>query len=327
MFRLEKIKQKDVKRVCMVPTVYSLLQYLLISSEDEIKHTYFFLTTTFGERTLSFFPNKHVIYPGQAHVLLRGPRLLYKMFLMWTRNLFWPFFRHAEVFALDHAFYVFLRKKTYIQLDDGMGTYCHNPMQTDRSARLLGFSSDKQWGRSKYCKGRFLSMEPPKDSYLREKPYKKFDLQTLWKEASAEKKQFIMEIFDVKQEDLDFFAPFENILLTQCYSEDKTISEEEKIACYRRIVEAYHLEPGKTLIKTHPRELTDYEKLFPGFAVFTKKIPIELVVLNVSNAKKAITLTSTSVFLFNRDKTEIIWCGCKFSPELQRIFGEVECPF
>ena len=328
MFKLEKIKSKDVKRVCMAHTVYTLLQYLLISSEEEIKHTYFFLATTLNERICAFFPNKYVLYGVKAPVLMRPFRLLQKLFFMWTRNFRWSFLKQAEIYGLDHAaiFSPLLYKTNFIQLEDGFGTY-NPPKETSLSAKLLGFPVEKQWGRSPYCQCRLLTHEPPANSYLREKPYRKIDLQELWQTSTPAKKAFILELFNINQEDLDFLNRYENILLTQCFSEDNMISEEAKIACYRRIIEAYKLVPEKTLIKTHPREKTDYEKIFPGFSVFKKQVPMELISLNTNHIKRAITVSSTSIFMLQNKSTEIIWCDTKFSPELKAKYGNWEIPF
>lgn len=326
MFKLEKIKSKDVKRVCMAPTAYTLLQYLLISSEEEIKHTYFFLPNNFRKRILDFFPNKFVVYPSQAPLWLRGPRMVMKLLLSRTKNLFWPFFRNAEIYSCDHAFFGLLHKVRYILLEDGFGTY-NPPKEASLSAKLLGFPVEKQWGRSPYCQCRILTHEPPANSHLREKPYRKIDLQELWQTSTPAKRAFILELFNVKQEDLDFLNRYENILLTQCFSEDNMTSEEAKIACYRRIIEAYKLVPEKTLIKTHPREKTDYEKIFPGFSVFKKPVPMELICLNTNHIKRAITVSSTSIFMLQNKSTEIIWCDTKFSPELKAKYGDWEIPF
>ena len=328
MFKLEKIKSKDVKRVCMAHTVYTLLQYLLISSEEELQQTFFFLSTDFSPHLLDRLPNKYVCYPHKAPFLLRPFHNLLKLFRQCTNKITYPFLKHAEIYALDHAslFFPYLRGYQYIQLEDGFGTYSP-PNSTIATARLFGFPLEKQWGRSKNCRYRLLSRDPAPDSYLCRKPYCKFDLQKLWSESSAQKKQYILDLFDISKEDLAIFDRCENILLTQCFSEDYMITEQEKLACYHAIIEAHQLSPQMTLIKTHPRETTDYESNFPGFTVYRKKVPLELMALNCIRIKKAVTVSSTSVFILKRSGAEIIWCGSKFSPALEEKYGKLGIPF
>ena len=104
----------------------------------------------------------------------------------------------------------------------------------------------------------------------------------LWKELNC--------IFTNKQN--------ENIILliTQPFSEDGFLCEKEKIEIYKKIIKLYS-QNAKLVIKPHPREKTDYKKIFNNAVVLDNSFPLELLHF-IKCSKKinvAITINSTAV--------------------------------
>lgn len=322
MLKLEKIKKTEVSRVCIVHTVYALFQYLLLSSVDEIKHTYFFFS---DEKFIRFFPNSTVFLLKRGKIF--KSKYLKAYFFLWKKRYLWPFLRDAEIYAQDHLLtdFVLLQGKRYVLLEDGLENYLeHSPKF--RLKKLPFYPNGVYcWGEGKNCVLRLLSQQPPPDSSLRKKAFLHIDFFKLWRDSEKEKQEFIMKIFSVSPQDLEIFDRFDNLLLTQCFSEAGMITEEAKIRCYRNIIDHYKLLPEKTLIKTHPKEKTDYSSFFPGCQVCSKIIPMELIAVHLQKSLQVYTVSSSGVFIF--PKEQVVWCDTQFSPELKEKYGSWKYPF
>ena len=146
-------------------------------------------------------------------------------------------------------------------------------------------------------------------------------LKKLWDNSSKEKKNEILYVFGLETSLLKELSEKENILLTQPFSEDKVVTEEEKIEIYKNIMKNYDEE--KTVIKTHPREKTFYKDIFPKAVILDKPFPFELFSLMDSNFKKAVTVFSTSVMNLGKD-VEIDFYGSRINDKLLKKFGDVK---
>lgn len=113
------------------------------------------------------------------------------------------------------------------------------------------------------------------------------------------------------------------MLITQPLSEDKVVTEREKIEIYQEILEK---EKNKIIyIKPHPRERTNYLKVFSKYDVriLEKDFPLELLSFLEIKFSKATTLFSTAVFSF-KDKYEIEFIGTEKYEKLYERFGKIE---
>lgn len=317
---------KKIRRVCISHNVFSLLQYLLISTAKEIKHTFFFFT---DDKFSRHFPNS-MVFNIKRRGFGRGKYLQGYIFLL-RRNKLWPFLKHAEFYAQDNGVqdWVLLKNHNYICLEDGLGSYQEQSQKHsfDGFLKRLPFypCGIYTWGYGKNCTARLLSHEPAADSFLREKPFIKVDLWQLWQESEKEKQDFIFKIFNISKEDIEFFEKFDHLLLTQCFSEFEIISEDTKIECYKNIVKHFNLQPENTVIKIHPREVTDYSAVFPGFHIYKNSVPIELIALHLKKQLQVYTVSSSGVFIF--PEQNVNWCGHKFCKELYDKHGDCERPF
>lgn len=87
-----------------------------------------------------------------------------------------------------------------------------------------------------------------------------------------------------------------NLLITQPLSEDGYLkSEKDKIEMYKYIIKEY-LNNDKVIIKTHPREQTNYNKEFKEQYIIDKPFPIEILLFcEELKLSKVITVSSTSM--------------------------------
>ena len=110
------------------------------------------------------------------------------------------------------------------------------------------------------------------------------------------------------------------ILFTQPLSEDRIMTENEKINLYTKIIKKYNQET--LIIKTHPREKTNYRKIFPYILILDDIFPSEFFTLFNINFDRAITLFSTAVLNLKNVK-EIDFYGTEVHEELLKTFGSL----
>lgn len=151
-----------------------------------------------------------------------------------------------------------------------------------------------------------------------EKKTEIINLKKLWNNKSEEEKKFILDIFNFKEDILKKIDENTVILFTQPLSEDRIITEEEKIKLYSKILGNYTEQ--SVILKPHPREETDYTKYFKDCYIMQEKYPIEILELVGIRVKKVITIFSSAVFGLGND-VEIDFYGTEIHPKLFEIFG------
>ncbi len=118
------------------------------------------------------------------------------------------------------------------------------------------------------------------------------NIHALWKKMTpAEQKRFA-DRFGANDKVFSKFSKRKILLVTQPLAEDKIIPEREKIALYQSILSQY--DASEVIIKPHPRELTDWTKIFPDIPVAPRSMPVELLCLMMSHLEKMVTFYSTA---------------------------------
>lgn len=145
------------------------------------------------------------------------------------------------------------------------------------------------------------------------------NLKELWNNKSPKEKEIILDIFNFKYKILDIINNNTIMLFTQPLSEDNILSEKEKIELYSKILKKY--DKKFIVIKPHPREQTDYSKIFREYYIMTEKYPIEILELMNIKIKKAVTIFSTSVFGLGKN-TEIDFYGTKIHYKILKNWGD-----
>lgn len=157
--------------------------------------------------------------------------------------------------------------------------------------RLYGNQFDF-WKKSKLCKiyvhnvERFASLSNKADEFL-------FDEQI--KCLSDKQKEYVVDFFVTKEQQkalLEVKKSAKGIVYTQPLSEDKYISESEKIRIYKDIVE-YYSKYGSIVVKIHPRDLSEYG--FENAMVFNRDFPSEILKVMDIDFQFAIGLCTSAV--------------------------------
>ncbi len=129
------------------------------------------------------------------------------------------------------------------------------------------------------------------------------DLKELWKHKTPSIQQKIAALFKITPQTFYILQQKKVILVTQPLSEDKIVTEEEKIALYKSLLSNYN--PQDIVIKPHPREKTNWTDIFPNTPVITKQVPAELLSSLVA-PEKVCTFFSTAAFqMTTPDKVDI----------------------
>lgn len=288
---------KNIERVCVVDTIYTLFLYLLISTADEIKKTFVFFSSGIPEEIRKNFEDNSYYFDGK-----------YKSYRRFCRNLIftakwkWPFLRNKNLtyWGQSHMFFSsgIIQNNKFNIVEDGLANYKRYEVRKRHSCRWLRekmygplYFKEEVWGMHKNCNAIYLTGLMKVDDSIKEKVIL-VDINQLWKEADIEKRNIIYRLFNVEENDVQFFDADSVLLVTQCFSEDNLCSEEAKIKMYQDIVKNY-CGNKRLIIKVHPREKTDYSAIFPEAEIYKKKIPIELLMLIGAKIQSVVTVSSS----------------------------------
>jgi len=327
--------KSKITRVCLTGCVYTLFFYLLYSSEDEIKNTFFFFCTGVAKELCGKFSRKYFFDLSKKWYWIWILRL---SFIMIKKLFCWRFLKKAEIYGHDHLGWsdMLIGHKKYHLIEDGpyiLSIYKRRKRYKDycdfwenkhfylikRLVRLLvGQVYKAIFGANKQCIEVILSVDDEAPYPTGRKTIK--SLEEMYNAASNEKKEFILNVFDISGS-LDILKTKSIIFLTGCFAADKVITEEEEIQICRDSLLRYNL--SDVVIKPHPRNSINYEKYFPGVYVFKQYVPMQLINLIGITFKKAITVCSSSALLLPKE-TEVIWLGTKIHPEIYKRYGDME---
>lgn len=242
----------------------------------------------------------------------------------------------VDIYGQDHIFYLsipFLKQFNNV-IEDGLRNYIdEKKLENLEKGKMLKifflntlilrfnikFLKYKCYGFDKITKKIYLTNpEEIKSQILREKSLK-LDIHELWRNKTIQEKNEILKLFNAeKYKNINLKNSV--IILTQPLSEDKIVTEQEKIDIYRKIIEK--IKNKKIYIKPHPREKTDYKKIISTLKIIEKDIPIELLALQNLKDAKIITLFSTGARIF-KEKCEVEWLGTKVDDRILEKFGDI----
>ena len=216
----------------------------------------------------------------------------------------------------------FIKNKKYIDLfEHGVINYQTEFNGIKQKIKKIIFKMEKPYGRNEYVKNIFLrgSGEIPED--IKNK-VKIIDIKKIWNQLNLDSQSRILNIFGLDIEKLKLVETRDIILFTQPFSEDKIISENEKIELYRKIIEKYN--KNSLMIKVHPREKTEYDKIFKNVMLLEKGFPAELLLLiDKLRFKKVVTISSTAVSVFLKS-SDIDFYGSEIHPKILNYFGNLD---
>lgn len=270
---------------------------------------------------------------------------LLKKYKKWeiSNNLLKKLDEIEEIYLQDHITYsqFFLNnfiRKIYL-LEEGILNYNDNILKNEfekkiekvrifhniKKSIIEKIKKDyKRFGLSEKIEKIYLTGLLPIPNLIKDK-VEIININELWNNLSQKGKKEILDVFNIEIEKIQIFDKDDkkNLLLTQPLSEDKIITEKEKIEIYREIIEKQNVR--KIYIKAHPREKTNYKEVFKNFniEVIENTFPIELFLLLNIKFDKVITLFSTGALNF-KGKAEVEFIGTEKYPKLYERFGKIE---
>ena len=100
----------------------------------------------------------------------------------------------------------------------------------------------------------------------------------------------ILNIYGLTHQDINELKKYKKIVLTQPYGK----TEKDKVEFYAKCIGGYNVDD--VVIKSHPRETTDYSNYFPNAYFFGKQIPFQLLEMCGVKFKEIYTINSSSLF-------------------------------
>lgn len=182
------------------------------------------------------------------------------------------------------------------------------------------FGMEKPYGRCEYVKKIYLTGLAPLPQDIAHK-VEIIDLKKIWKTMKEKQQE---EILDILSFDFDIRKKLKDrdmILFTQPLSENGIITESEKIEIYSKIIKKYPKD--RLIIKTHPREKTDYKNIFQENLVLDNPFPFEILNLLEVKFNRAITLFSTAALSLEKE-VKIDFYGTEIHPKILKKFGSCD---
>lgn len=330
----------DVQQVCICITPYALLQYFLIN-ELQIcqQHTVYIFDESMNPSIKKKLP--HIFFQNyfKESFFNKIYRKFVRIYTALTRYQHYPFLKTAKIFAQDHRFFsLFIGNRQYSLLEDAPNVlesvYRKNSaVEITRYKKIHSFSGRLEqaiygtpciytYGNNNQCTDFYLS-KAPDALVLDGKNVHINSFQSLWEQSSDEKKQFILDIFDVTNEDMVILSQKPFIFFSQPLDTDFNINKNEYFKILEKIFSKYDY--SKLLIKVHPRDTFDYKRYFPNISIFNKTINLQLLMLNGLSFQKAITICSSAVYDLPQD-IEVDWFGPSIHPNTLEYCGKELCP-
>lgn len=315
---------KKHKNICLVTTVYSFFLYLLIKgyNEDDI-----FIFTAWFPREVS----KNVKHIQMPPVTFKGKKFddlnslsgIYKNIIGFFRY-FYTYFKlrillffktfNCDVEVYGHAqtpfSYMFFENKNSNIIEDGMENYVSEITEThqinpiiDTFLHICGFyflNMGECYGSHKNIKNVYLTNK--NNHPLIKDKVQIINIKELWNNLTEDDQQKLLKIFNVDIEGINFNKKTV-LLLTEPLSEADwmEITEEEELKIYNEIINKF--DDYEIIIKPHPRDTKDFEKIFPNMKIINKNFPVEI--LTMLNIHPTVVCSVVSTALYNFEKSKI----------------------
>ena len=272
-----------MKKVVLVSNLRMLLIFLLLNSDDLDNICFIFDSSFSSDKKLK----KNLLLKEKKRFKLIA-NIFFDYFKLKKLNLS----KNVKVYGADHirGANFFLKRYEFYLIEDGMMNYAKQTYK--RTIKNLLFSKPKL-GRDKNVKKIYLTGLAQIPEEIKDK-VEIVDLKKLWKLKTKEEQEEILEVFGFNREILEKIKEKNTILFTQPLSEDGILNEQEKIELYSKIILKYPKE--KLIIKTHPREKTNYIEFFKEILILDKSFPAEIFELLDIDFDRTITLFSTAAF-------------------------------
>lgn len=323
-----------MKNIFYIETIYSLLIVLIM--KPNLEENLYFFSDDFSQEIVNKFKNKIILKKSKKNIkLIRYYKV--RKFLKGILKENKEKLKGGNFFLQDHLTYsqFFLNnfENKFFLIEDGVRNYTLKILEEESNKKKKIFLYKYMNIIKKYYPAFGLS-EKIQKIYLTgilpipnliESKVKIVNIENLWNNLLGGEQEKILDIFNIKIEKIKNLNKLKNkiLLITQPLSEDRVITEQEKIKFYREIIEKQNVR--KIYIKAHPREKTNYKEVFKNFniEVIENTFPIELFLLLNIKFDKVITLFSTGALNF-KGKAEVEFIGTEKYPKLYERFGKIE---
>lgn len=302
-----------LKKIVIISSLRVLLIFLLLNKE-KLENVYFIFENVFVEnkdiKKLKIVSEKNIF-----------KRILKKIEYYYKLKKFLKVYIQAEkviVYGADHVDIAdfFLKRYDFYLIEDGMINYSKKAYI--RSLKNIIFSYPK-FGRCRNVKKIYLTGLAPIPEEIENK-VEIINLKELWKFKTREEKEEVLNFFGFSNNIVKSLKDRNIILYTQPLSEDEIITEKEKIELYSKIILNYPKE--KLILKTHPREKTNYKDIFEEILVLEQNFPAEIFELLELNLERGVTIFSTAIL--NAGVKKIDFYGTEIHPKLIEKFGSMD---
>ncbi len=313
----EKIRSVYSK-VMITESLYSLSLYLFINKNKE-SDTLFLLGDVINREVIKNKLSNYIIYDTISalpknkveFILLSNGfyigryKKLYNYFNSLGDNCF---FGHDHI-SISPVFY----SKKMIIIEDGLSNY-----KLPKKISKLKLKA-KQLCRTPI----FVKGYDPTTKFVYLTTLSKIPEELLEKTITIDRKLFIESLSEILEgvfyKKLILDCKY-SLIITQPFSEDGYITEEDKIKIYKEMVNT----KLKTIIKPHPRELTDYKKYFPEAIVIENEVLAESLLENKCIVEIK-TIFSSSIYNYPYSRNVKIYIkGSSFNDSLSHEFGYID---
>ena len=325
---------KDFNRVYIGYTAYSLYLYLLYSSIEEIRETFFFVGEGIPENVRNQLQNKYYFSNSEYEKKHHLARLLFRIRLRCTSRRKWSFLKTAQIFAQDHFFYSrgLIGKREYTLIEDAPNIFSCNRAILNRLKypkavlikcmllKIMENSYGGEIGDNNLCKA-VLITNIESDPILTDKQLIQVDEVQCWNQSPEAKQKEILSVFNMTSEDIIQLKKRKIILLTQNFATLSYVSEQELVDIYYERLKKYPQD--SIVIKNHPLDRVQYQKYYPEAYIFDKVVPMQLLNLLDIKYNTVVTICSSAAFSFPYN-INIDWIGTNGNSKLFAALGKQE---
>jgi hypothetical protein len=334
------MKVEDVTHVCVASNLYPFIQYYLLMDDDTVfHHTYYFFNDVIPEKIQQNFPcsvYKYINKSIKDKVLKRT----HKLQLRYFKYSQFPFLKSAEIYAYDIPYLsLCIGNRPYNLLADAphyltllTQENSQEHIRNEKRAQSLSgkikglFFGDIYihfHGSNSQCK-RILLTEENTSPVLKGKEVLINPLDILYESSSKEKKDFLKNILNISDYDIELLKSRPNLFFSQPMTKDCGLTDAEYVEVLKHIFQNY---PTHTImVKAHPRDTFDYKAYFPDVELFSKPINSQILSILGLCPQRIFTICSTAIEGFP-ESSECDYYGAHVHPKIERFFGNNYKPF
>ena len=204
--------------------------------------------------------------------------------------------------------FMFYENKNSNIIEDGLANYTRNICQPHKINKIIDIilhifgiyflNECETYGSHKNIKNIYLTNE--NNNPLIKDKVKIINITQLWNNLNFEEQNKILDIFNINFTNFNFKNKIA-LILTEPFSQEEYMTLDEELRIYKNIIEKF--KDMTILLKPHPRDLKNYNEIFPDIEIINNYFPIELITL--ININPTVVCSPISTALLNFKNSEI----------------------